>query len=67
MFETIKTTLKHLFTAIVLRGYGWRPRRTIYRGKSTQQWRNPYWSVWVPERVAARLLRIQLLDEYEHR
>ena len=58
MLKDIKTTLKHWFTVIVLRGYGWRPRKTIYLGKPELQWCNPFSSVWVTEKVAMKLLRV---------
>jgi len=67
MFKNIKMTLKHWFASIVLRGYGWRPRKTIYLGEPTQQWRNPFSLIWVTERIAMILLRDQLMDEYKRR
>lgn len=55
----------HSFT---LWGYGWKRRRTIVLSSPVEQWQDPMTGLWYGEKVALRLLRVNVLDYYrDHR
>lgn len=67
MFESIKQRLINFFRISLLRGYGWKRRRTLYFGESSIQWRDPMSFVWVSEKAAMKLLTVQVMDEFQRR
>lgn len=67
MFEKVKHSLIHFSKMFLLWGYGWKPKKTIYFGKPSVQWRDPLSFVWVSEKAAMKLLTVQVMDEYNRR
>lgn len=67
MLEMTKQFLRRGFRKVLLWGYGWKPRKTIYLGEPVTQWRDPMSYVWVSEKAAMKLLRVNVMDEYDRR
>ncbi len=67
MLETTKQFLIHHFRMVILRGYGWKCRKTNKFRNSAIQYRDPNTFVWVSEKAAMRLLMVQVMDEFQHR
>lgn len=67
MLDAIKQFFIKYTRSIMLLGYGWKRRRTIYLGKPAVQWRDPMSFVWVSENAAMKLLTVQVMDEYHRR
>lgn len=53
----------HGFRMILLRGYGWKRRKTINFGEPVTQQRDPSSYVWGSGNAVMRLLLVQVMDE----
>ena len=64
MIESIQQLVVKTIRAFVLRGYGWKRRKSIRLGRPTMQWRDPMSLLWYSEHTAMKLLKVQAMDEY---
>jgi hypothetical protein len=63
MITAIQNRIDKLYKGIVLWGYGWKSRKWSCNGEAVIQWRDPLSGLWYSEKMAVKLLKIQLLDE----
>ncbi len=67
MIDSTKQFLNHCVRVCLLRGYGWKPKKTISFGEPTVLWRDPFSYVWVSEKAALKLLTTHAMDEFNRR
>ena len=63
MFTAIQKRIDQLSKILLLSGYGWRRRSWGCIGEPVIQWCDPHTGLWYSEKMAVKLLKIQLLDE----
>ena len=67
MTDKLSSFLSHWFFDVLLRGSGWKRRKTIRLSLPSYQWQDPFTGLWYGEKTAVRLLKVQAMDEYRHR
>ena len=63
MFTAIQKRTDQWYKTLLLSGYGWRRRKWGCNGEPVIQWCDPLTGLWYSEKMAVKLLKIQLLDE----
>ncbi len=63
MITALQQRIDHLYNATFLWGYKWKSRKWRCNGEPVIQWSDPFSGLWYSERMAVKLLKIQLLDE----
>lgn len=67
MLESIKRIAGKYFTSVLLWGYGWKSRECSHYDEYYSQWRDPFSGMWYRRPTAMKLLKTQVMDEYERR
>lgn len=65
MISALQKRIDQLYKAIFLSGYGWKSRKWRSNGEPVMQWSDPLTGLWYSEKMAVKLLKIQLLDELD--
>ena len=65
MNASIERFINRLFTAIILKSYGWVRRKWMQNNEPVMQWQDPHTGIWYSNKAALKIVKVQALEQLD--